>query len=570
MIDDLYQFTQDLFLFEEFSRIANSNSIFKTRDARAIYNKVITKISSNFNFLATKNILSLLVTNNKKMILERQEFFSKLGQTKNDFLKDLKLDVSNRFRVSYSVAIATEDEELYFRYKKQKLNVYLIENPNDITSLQDYDLVYAIDVDQFSSLLENLSQVMFVNEEQVFLERYLTTLSVWKNIILKANENKELFSMCGIDINNENLVNNLIDCLPLLEKKEQDGFNIDEINQNLYDANLELSEKLSQMTLKGDILFQIANGKSVPQVESIIDEIIIKCDLPQSIIERGIPLKLNQDEVKSLLLNQKRDVYLNFVNKLIKKSDVIIKIPHLIRELERKIILFDFLSSVSNLKVDSKIKFGSDFRLSKSSNLFIDNAHPIDFHLDDKHRCSILTGANSGGKTTLLEHVIQIISLTSMGLLVNGEIESCLFSEVYYFAKNKGVAGSGAFEKLLNQLSKIDVGKNTLILADEIEAVTEPGVAAKIISATCSYFTNKGCKMIVATHLGFEIVNNMPDFSRVDGIEAKGLDSNMNLIVEHNPVLGRLAHSTPQLIVEKLANTKGHDYFTYVYDSLST
>ena len=155
-----------------------------------------------------------------------------------------------------------------------------------------------------------------------------------------------------------------------------------------------------------------------------------------------------------------------------------------------------------------------------------------------------------------------------MGLLVNGQIESCLFSEVYYFAKNKGSAGSGAFEKLLNQLSKIEVGVNTLILADEIEAVTEPGVAAKIISSTCSYFTNKGCKIVVATHLGHEIVNTLPDFARVDGIEAKGLDSNMNLIVEHNPVLGRLAHSTPQLIVEKLANTKGHDYFNYVYDSL--
>jgi lysophospholipid acyltransferase (LPLAT)-like uncharacterized protein len=47
-----------------------------------------------------------------------------------------------------------------------------------------------------------------------------------------------------------------------------------------------------------------------------------------------------------------------------------------------------------------------------------------------------------------------------------------LFSEIYYFAKNKGSTNKGAFETLLTQLSKIQPGKQTLILADEIESVT--------------------------------------------------------------------------------------------------
>jgi hypothetical protein len=40
-------------------------------------------------------------------------------------------------------------------------------------------------------------------------------------------------------------------------------------------------------------------------------------------------------------------------------------------------------------------------------------------------------------KTTLLEHLIQIIGLCNLGLPIYGEVSNPLFSEVYYFAKNK-------------------------------------------------------------------------------------------------------------------------------------
>ncbi|MCG8699648.1 MAG: hypothetical protein MI922_16455, partial [Bacteroidales bacterium] len=130
-----------------------------------------------------------------------------------------------------------------------------------------------------------------------------------------------------------------------------------------------------------------------------------------------------------------------------------------------------------------------------------------------------------------------------------------VFDEVYYFAKTKGSASKGAFETLLTQMNGIslDSTKKILILADEIEAVTEPGVAGRIISATAEWFVSKGAYVVLATHLGAEISKNLGDFMRVDGIEASGLDENFNLIVNHNPVLGRLASSTPELIVERMA-----------------
>ncbi|MEI6849923.1 MAG: hypothetical protein WCK29_02710, partial [archaeon] len=183
-----------------------------------------------------------------------------------------------------------------------------------------------------------------------------------------------------------------------------------------------------------------------------------------------------------------------------------------------------------------------------------------------EHKCSILTGANSGGKTTLIEHIIQIYSLFQLGLPSPGEVKMPIFEEIYYFAKNKGSVSKGAFETLLTQMSKINPGNKTLILADEIESVTEPGVAGAIISASAEFFIGKGCFLVIATHLGKEIQKTLPKGARVDGIEAKGLDENYDLIVDHNPVLGRLANSTPELIIEKMASRYKSDYYNHLFD----
>jgi dsDNA-specific endonuclease/ATPase MutS2 len=237
--------------------------------------------------------------------------------------------------------------------------------------------------------------------------------------------------------------------------------------------------------------------------------------------------------------------------------------------------LFDFFQKIKwwELNPDSdKASYGycltspsNEFVIYSSKNLFLDKPQAISFSLDDKSRCSILTGANSGGKTTLLEHIIQLIALQQVGLPVSGNVKMPIFTEIYYFAKNKGSASKGAFETILTQMSKIKTGEKTLILADEIESVTEPGVAGKIIAATADYFIRQGCFLVIATHLGKEIQNYLPALARIDGIEAKGLDENYELIVDHNPVIGRLANSTPELIIEKMAQT-GDDYLKFVRD----
>lgn len=61
--------------------------------------------------------------------------------------------------------------------------------------------------------------------------------------------------------------------------------------------------------------------------------------------------------------------------------------------------------------------------------------------------------------------------------------------------------------------------------------------------------------MVIVSHLGEDLRKESP-FSRIDGIEAKGLDEDLNLIVDRQPVFGKPGRSTPKLIVERLARTR--------------
>jgi len=86
---------------------------------------------------------------------------------------------------------------------------------------------------------------------------------------------------------------------------------------------------------------------------------------------------------------------------------------------------------------------------------------------------------------------------------------------------------------------------------DEFEAITEPGAAVSIMAELLKVASERGHYVIVVSHLGNELKEELP-FARVDGIEAKGLDENFNLIVDRQPVFGRLGRSTPELIIEKM------------------
>ncbi|MBQ59070.1 MAG: hypothetical protein CMA66_00815 [Euryarchaeota archaeon] len=181
----------------------------------------------------------------------------------------------------------------------------------------------------------------------------------------------------------------------------------------------------------------------------------------------------------------------------------------------------------------------------------------------DMQPLALLTGANSGGKTTLLELLAHTCILTHMGLPVPakqarvGHVDA-----LHILAKSGGTQSAGALEQTLVELANV-VSDPTpkLILADELEAITEPGAGARIIAGMLlAARSQPDTSMMLVTHLAPAIIkaSGCDDF-RVDGIEARGLDSNLELIVDRTPIRNHLARSTPELIVRRLVErSNGH------------
>lgn len=551
------------------SQISNSqNSIYKTRDAKAIHNKVLSKISQYFIFPDTSNLFNeFSFTRDENEILMRQEFFKKIkeiGKKDNSFLRELNLPRQN-WKPKYDIVVVTENYETFNKLKQLGCPVQLIVSENDLSLLESKDLVQVIDCDEYGMALESLPQAIFFNNiEDIYLERYLEALSGWKN-------NIEILKNNQLSQNLLSITQKLSSLLPLIESKDSLKMDRDSIEKKVEEINFNVSERLKKLTIGGESLLAVLSKSVLPtELKQIVRQEIINSQIPSNVLIEEIPVKIFEEELEKVLSRQSFDEYSNIAEEIKRNSIQIKEIPKLIKELNEELIFFDFITGVSQFleKEMEFVSFSECLEISISKNLFLENPKPISFQLNPLARCSILTGANSGGKTTLIEHIIQLISLQQIGLPAYGKISLPIFTDVYYFAKNKGSLNKGAFETLLTQMSEIKPGNKTLILADEIESVTEPGVAGKIICATAEYYLRQGCFLVIATHLGFEIQKTLPRGARIDGIEAKGLTAEFELIVDHNPVLGRLANSTPELIVEKMANTKSSPYFNFLNSSI--
>ncbi len=206
-------------------------------------------------------------------------------------------------------------------------------------------------------------------------------------------------------------------------------------------------------------------------------------------------------------------------------------------------------------------------------NLFLESALPVNYTVGSTYfnrsirklkdsRVVLLSGVNSGGKTSTLELLAQIAVLAHMGFPVPADrCELGLVDEFYYFGKSRGTMDAGAFETTIRNFSAVANGNPKIVLADEMESITEPGASAKIISGILEELEDNNGIGVFVSHLAEAILKNTDREIRVDGIEAKGLDEDFNLIVDRNPRYNYLARSTPELIVERLARKDAGNEF---------
>ena len=187
------------------------------------------------------------------------------------------------------------------------------------------------------------------------------------------------------------------------------------------------------------------------------------------------------------------------------------------------------------------------------------DVEPVDYGVSG---VTLLSGVNSGGKTSTLDLVALVTVLAHAGLPVPAEsVELGRVSELHYYAKSQGTLDAGAFESTLRDFAALtDGAAGRLVLVDELESITEPGASAKIIAGILEALDRQGATAVFVSHLAGEIRESADFDVAVDGIEAKGLVDG-ELRVNRSPVKNHLSRSTPELIVEKLAGEGDAEFY---------
>ncbi|WP_435344559.1 MutS-related protein [Haloarchaeobius sp. HRN-SO-5] len=189
-----------------------------------------------------------------------------------------------------------------------------------------------------------------------------------------------------------------------------------------------------------------------------------------------------------------------------------------------------------------------------------EDVQPIRYALGDHdlspppgdERVAVVTGANSGGKTTLLETVSQVVVLAHMGLPVPAErAELSVFDDVVFHRRHASF-NAGVLESTLKSVVPPLTGEGrTLMLVDEFEAITEPGSAADLLHGLVTLTVDRDAVGAFVTHLADDL-EPLPEEARVDGIFAEGLTADLELQVDYQPRFDQLGRSTPEFIVSRL------------------
>jgi dsDNA-specific endonuclease/ATPase MutS2 len=164
----------------------------------------------------------------------------------------------------------------------------------------------------------------------------------------------------------------------------------------------------------------------------------------------------------------------------------------------------------------------------------------------------MLTGANRGGKTTLLLTIAVIHIMTILGLPVPADEAEVPLLPLYLF-RRRTTRKAGSLEHAVHSLAPVFADPEPkVLLIDEFEALTEPISAGRMVASIVNRISLSNCLTVFVTHLAREALPYVKVKIRVDGIEASGVDVNGELIVERQPRFNHVGTSTPELVIRRL------------------
>ncbi|AKB76406.1 DNA mismatch repair protein [Methanosarcina lacustris Z-7289] len=398
---------------------------------------------------------------------------------------------------------------------------------------------------------------------------------------------------------------------PELDRLEAALKNLDTVlTSALNEANQRMNRTLeaSSLTLSGQELIKLVSGGMeikdllakelhrvyTGEIEAIKEELAEKLKFQKleklmldSLFSDEISYPLRVEQAQLQFFRQKLSMSLEKARLTRKRelAKVLSTFRQPVERLVREVLDFDLGFSIACFAAQFRLKMPetipeAGIGFEEGENLFLKARYgeidPVSYSVGKtrfspeglENRVVLLSGVNSGGKTSLLELLAQCVILGHMGFPVPAkELELGPVEEFYYFGKSKGTLDAGAFETTLKQFSVLSEASGKLVLADELESITEPGASARIIAGILEYLARSEESLgVFVSHLSELILENTGTDIRVDGIEAKGLDSSLELIVNRNPVYNRVARSTPELIVERLLRkTTGKEQEFYAH-----
>ena len=543
----------------------------KTERAIQIYEEIIHCILRYANTEYAKNRILLLspgknaaqIQENMKRVMEAKKKVNHLPiETLRTLLRNVDFAVDSKLKYDTSKAILVESKEDYSSLMDRGLNKQAqIISIQEVGSLEEFELVVYVYRDGILEIGEIANMVMVSADAEDLQIVPETVLDYYYNNKVLLENILKIRTILGY----ESVLGDVLNIVDSLESSKINEKDFDSaVNQAKEIADEKLKNAIKNVDLSGEEVLDLLNKDMPPKIQVIFDE-ILKEAMDYIKKNTGIifdpfiqkyPLEIDLEELERI---KKQETGKKQVILFEKKVNAAVELEQFRSEVEaeiQEILEFDYQFTLGCFAYYYDLHapiVGDGFSFNEGLHLNLaledpSNVQRINYSLESPENVVLLTGANSGGKTTLLETLAQISIMSQMGMPVCAK-EACviLVDELFFFSKKRSL-DAGAFESFLSTFMPIVVrDEEKLILLDELEAITELEAAVKIISSFINFIQDSKSFAIIVTHMAREILKNTD--VRVDGIEAKGLDEEYNLIVDRTPRMNYFARSTPELIL---------------------
>ncbi|MDR3062538.1 MAG: endonuclease MutS2, partial [Methanobrevibacter sp.] len=512
-----------------------STNFLKSERAIQLYEEIIDKILDYTNTKYSENRIKLLSPlNDKNKIIDRINFVmesknkvSKLPIIKlRGLMKNLSDPVLVKPKYDASKAILTESPEDNDYLIDLGLNQYFpilnLSNSSSIEDeLQEYELIFYVYSQGFLDVSDDDNMVLISKDSPAH--------EIVPDIILDYfNQNLELFEKVLETrkiLNQDSVLEDIPGILAELNSYKLKDVDLDSVlSKAKKDADEKLKIAIKNVDIEGDEVLELLNNNFPPKIDKIFDDILTPSKKEIKEITgidfdpflRKYPLELDGEEIERIKFRENSRAENEYFDLKVRSASYLESIKEKAELEVKEALKFDFEFALGSFAFEYDLNppiIGENFNLKDVIHLNLalekgEDVQRVDYCLNKNENVALLTGANSGGKTTLLETISQIAIMAHMGLPVAGkEVEIKLLDELYHFSKKRSL-DAGAFESFLNVFMPIvTTDSEKLILLDELEGITELDAAVKIISSFIDMIKESNSFGVIVTHMAKELMN---------------------------------------------------------------